>query len=256
MTATRLLPGLVSALLVSLLVVTLGGAAVWAHSAADGLPPPPADLAAEPLLLPPQVPDVGGYAFLAHAPDGRPVAWDPCRPVHVVVRPDGEPPGGRRLVEDALREVGAATGLVLVVDGETDEAPSTGDREAMQPVRYGDRWAPVLVAWSTPEEHPPLVGDTIGVAGAVTTDTGRGPRFVSGQVVLDAQWFGQRTGDGVAGRQARAVLLHELGHLVGLGHSADPLALMSAQYQSVLDYGLADRAGLARLGGGPCFTDA
>lgn len=255
MTATRLLPGLLSAVLLTSLVVALGGAAVWAHSAVDGLPPPPADLATEPLLLPPQVPDAGGYAFLAAGPTGNPVAWDPCRPVHVVVRATGEPAGGRILVEDALREVGTAAGLVFVVDGDTDEAPTTSDREAVQPDRYGNRWAPVLVAWSSADEHPPLAEQTIGVAGPVTADTRGGVRFVSGQVVLDAEWFGERT-SGVAGRQARAVLLHELGHLVGLDHSADPFALMSAQYQSVLDYGTADRAGLARLGGGPCFTDA
>lgn len=235
-------------------LVVLTGQVLGPDGALRGMPTPSAstDRATRPLRLPPTVSDPGGHTFLRTTAAGAPVTWDPCRPVHVVVRPTGEPAGGRELLVSALDEVGVAAGLVLVVDGDTDEAPSDGDREAVQD-RYGDRWAPVLVAWSDPGEHTGLAGDTIGVAGPVEVDTGSGPRFVTGQVVLHAEWFAGRT-TGVGARQARAVLLHELGHLVGLGHAADPFSLMSPQYQAVHDYALADRAGLARLGGGRCHT--
>ena len=52
------------------------------------------------------------------------------------------------------------------------------------------------------------------------------------------------------------MLVHELAHLVGLGHSGDPFSLMSPTYQSVFELSLSDRAGLARLGGGPCAPAA
>ncbi|MGH8894018.1 MAG: peptidase, partial [Actinomycetes bacterium] len=87
----------------------------------------------------------GGFTFLATRPDGSAVTFDPCRPVHFVVRPDHEPAGGRDLLLGALADVSAATGLQFVDDGATDEAPSE-DRALYQPDRYGDRWAPVLVA--------------------------------------------------------------------------------------------------------------
>jgi hypothetical protein len=214
----------------------------------------PADAATEPLRLPPDVPDPGGYTFVRTTAAGEPVRWDPCRPVHVVVRPEGEPEGGRQAVQQALDEVGSATGLVFVIDGHTDEPPSQ-TRRASDAARYGERWSPVLVAWSDASEYPPLEG-ALGVAGPTPVDGDAGARYVSGSVTLDAVWFGDSLRHDVGRRQASAVLRHELGHLVGLGHSSDPFSLMSPAYQSVFDFSLSDRAGLARLGAGPCSRES
>lgn len=207
-------------------------------------------VADSPLQLPPTVPDPGGYTFISTTPAGDPVRWDPCRPVHVVVNPVGEPATGRQAVAAALAEVGGASGLVFVVDGETDEPPST-TRAATDRARYGDRWSPVLVSWSDASAYAPLAG-AVGVAGPLPVKGEEGERYVSGSVTLDAAWFGDSLGHDVGSRQAAAVLRHELGHLVGLGHSPDPFSLMAPAYQSVFDFSLADRAGLARLGDGPC----
>lgn len=215
-----------------------------------GVPGAPADAAAAPLRLPPDVPDPGGYAFLATTADGSPVRWDACRPVHVVVRPQDEPPGGRAAVQAALKEVGLAAGLVFVVDGETDEAPAER-RPVLDRGRYGERWSPVLVAWSDASEYPPLAG-AVGVAGPASGTGATADVWVTGTVVLDATWFTENLAHDIGSRRAEAVLAHELAHLVGLGHSTDPFSLMSPAYQSVYDFSLADRAGLARLGGGGC----
>ena len=43
--------------------------------------------------------------------------------------------------------------LRFVHDGGSAE-PSTLDRRVFQPETYGDRWAPVLVAWETEEQNP------------------------------------------------------------------------------------------------------
>lgn len=214
--------------------------------------PAEADASSQPLRLPPQVSDPGGYTFLSAGVDGQPVRWDPCRPVHLVVRPDHGPPGGRAAVLAALDEVGAATGLVFVVEGETDEGPSS-QRDWSDPDRYGARWSPVLLAWSDAAEHPPLAG-AIGVAGPVdgASDPDGRSTWVSGMVVLDAAWFADNLAQATGSRRAAAVLRHELAHLAGLGHSQDPFSLMSPAYQSVFQLSLADRAGLARLGAGPC----
>jgi hypothetical protein len=196
----------------------------------------------------------GGYAFLDSHVDGSPVAFDPCRPVHFVVRPDHEPSGGRALLQRALDEVSAATGLRFVDDGTTDEAP-TADRPAYQRERYGDRWAPVLVAWSTPAETAMLADGVLGRAGPDTFGTGDARRFVSGIAVfngpaLDAQI---RLGED---DNARAVLLHELGHLVGLDHVADPYQVMyDTNAYPLSSYRAGDRRGLERLGLGRCFDD-
>lgn len=213
-------------------------------------PRDPAAVADVPLRLPPTVPDPGGYAFIGTTSAGEPIRWDPCRPVHVVLNPSGEPPGGRDAVVSVLTEVGEASGLVFVVDGETDEPPTT-TRAATDRARYGDRWSPVLVSWSDAATYPPLAG-AVGVAGPLPVAGEQGERYVSGSVTLDAAWFDERLGQDVGRRQAVAVIRHELGHLVGLGHSSDPFSLMSPTYQSIFDFSLADRAGLAGLGDGPC----
>ena len=143
--------------------------------------------------------------------------WDPCRPVHVVVRPQGEPAGGRQAVTAALEEVGAAAGLVFVVDGETDEPPAL-TRAAVDRARYGDRWSPVLVTWSDGAEHPPLAG-ALGLAGPAAA--GADDRAPGSPARSCSTRPGSPTAlqDDIGRRRAEAVLVHELAHLVGLGHS-------------------------------------
>ena len=218
------------------------------------MPPPGVGSAAHPLGTPPPVPDVGDYRFLQLQESGsRPVAYDPCRPIHYVVRPDGVPPGGQQLVEAAVAEIAAATGLRFVSDGTTTEAPRD-DRRPYQPGRYGERWAPVLITWSHPAEQPQLAGEVAGLGGSVSLRVGDNPSvYVTGQIALDAPdlhlTLQQPGGDAVV----RAVLLHELGHVLGLGHVDDPAQLMHASstvHNSALSPG--DRAGLARLGAGQC----
>jgi hypothetical protein len=149
-----------------------------------------------------------------------------------------------------MQVVGTAAGLVFVVDGETDEGPA-GSRPLVDPARYGERWSPVLVTWSDATEDPRLAG-AAGLAGPQGWGEGAARRWVTGTVVLDAAWFGTSLRGELGRRQAEAVLVHELSHLAGLGHAADPFSLMSPTYQSVYDLSTADRAGLARLGAGPC----
>ena len=109
----------------------------------------------------------------------------------------------------------------------------------------------MLVAWSDPEESDALKGAVAGVAGSVST---RGSQwFDTGAVTLDGpqlrRLLRQRSGYAAA----RAVVLHELGHLVGLDHVEAEGELMQPEAQpDVTDWGPGDREGLAALGGGAC----
>lgn len=207
------------------------------------------------LATAPPVPVGGGaHAFAMVQDNGvTPIAYDPCRPVRYVVRPDGAPPGGEEMVRAAVAGISRATGLRFVDDGATDEA-LTEDREPYQPDRYGDRWAPVLVAWQTDTENPALAGDVVGRAGSVAVEYRDGPRvYVSGLVALDAEQFPDILAEPGGQEIARAIVLHEFAHVVGLDHVADETQLMNPEtVPGVTDFAAGDRAGLARLGRGPC----
>jgi hypothetical protein len=211
----------------------------------------------QPIGRAPRAPEgEGGFTFLATLPDGSPVAWDPCRPIHYVVRPRGAPPDGAQWLRWAFGQLTAATGLRFVDDGTTDEAPSA-DRPVFLPRRYGDRWAPVLVTWATPAETP-LISDTVlGLAGprSFSAHGDRALRWVSGMAVFNGPALDRKLATGEEAKVA-AVLLHELGHLVGLGHVADPYQVMFAtNAYPVSAYRAGDRRGLALLGAGQCFRD-
>jgi hypothetical protein len=226
------------------------------HRGVD-VPSAPLQLSERPLAAAATPPaGTGGYAFLMTHQDGSPVTWDPCRPVHYVTRPDGAPKGGAALVRWAFRQISTATGLQFVDDGAINEAPSDS-RASFQPARYGDRWAPVLVAWSDPVAWPPLANGVLGRAGPTPFGiAGRdNERFVTGQAVFNGPALGVQlqTGDD---NKARAVLLHELGHLVGLDHVTDPFQVMyDTNLYPLPSYRSGDLRGLKLLGSGRCFTD-
>lgn len=222
-------------------------------------PPPPRDRptpqeaeSAVPLGSPPPVEGDGPYEFTVTGPDDEPGRYDPCRPINVVLNNRLAPPNGGELVDSALAEISRSTGLQFVVEGESDESATT-DREPYQPDRFGDRWAPVLIAWTDEVTNPELAGDTVGQGGSAWLDVEGHSVFITGAIVLDSPELAEIAGLRGGFEQVRAVILHELAHVVGLAHVDDPTQLMYANAGQAVDFAAGDLAGLAILGQGPCI---
>lgn len=180
-----------------------------------------------------------GYTFLSTTAGGAPVTWACEADIELVVNPEGAPEGYADLVDSAVATVNQTSGFTFVVAGETE------DREFL------DRGpGPVLLGWADEQEVPGLAGPTAGLGGATyLTGAGRG-RAVGGMVVIDTDlpgggWFGR-------GIDEQTVLVHELLHVLGLGHTEDPSQLMAAEHVGQTGLGRGDLDGIAALEEAAC----
>lgn len=196
------------------------------------------------------------YSFLSVGQDGcTPVRWNPCEPVHYTVNPELAPSGGVDDVHEAFRRIADATGLQFAFDGLTDER-SDPRRQIYQPERYGERWAPILIRWVR-------LGGT-GTGGGDLQVIGRGLPYqrqgvyLSGilelnvDAVLDRETLSSLPGGFGQGVTWGRVMLHELGHIIGLGHVESRAQIMHDEFSQhtspTAEYGIGDLTGLRLIG--------
>jgi hypothetical protein len=162
------------------------------------------------------------------------------------------PPGTEPLIHAAAASVQSATGLEFEYLGTTDEVASF-DRLLIQE-RYGEGFAPIIVGFATEATNPDLGGIVTGIGGSSSVYGAYGDQqfLRSGTVILDAADLGSRVGTPSGDAIVQAVVQHEFGHVVGLGHVDDPAELMNASNTTLTQWGPGDKAGLAVLGSGPC----
>jgi hypothetical protein len=193
-------------------------------------------------------PTATDYAFLSRRGNGDPVRWNPCEPVHYVVNASLAPPGSIEDVHEAVRRISEATGIAFVYEGVSDERPSAA-RGAYLPSRYGERWAPVLIGWVDPDGSDIPFHAPDGIASAVASPLypdGAWDLYVSGWVAMNAEDPNPPGFD--APWQQGPVLLHELGHVMGLGHVDASGEIMQRAGGGATDLGPGDLEGLRRLG--------
>jgi hypothetical protein len=205
------------------------------------------------------------YTFLKVAADGcAPLRFNPCEAVHYVQNGAAAPPFVVENVREAFRRLSQATGITFVDDGLTDETDRTG---AYLPGRYGARWAPILIAWlhfpdAQTNGAEQILGNTLPLSVDGVTVSAR-LRFNVDAYNDEAtktpigDGFGPPAGSG-AGPIGRnnitwgRIVLHELAHVAGLGHTSDPGSLMypDAAQQTLRPTGFSrtDLAGLRYLG--------
>ncbi|GAA4039857.1 hypothetical protein GCM10023063_26570 [Arthrobacter methylotrophus] len=120
---------------------------------------------------------------------------------------------------------------------------------------------PEFAAWETHAEQAkftnPARGETVrglGCSEAVSFGN-TGFTYVSGQVELNGPVL-QRMSAELGTEQVRAVIEHEVGHVVGLDHVNDPSHVMNpSETPGVVSFGAGDLTGLSLLGQGKCRPD-
>jgi hypothetical protein len=205
------------------------------------------------------------YTFLHVQPDGcTPSRFNPCAPVHYIQNGAAAPSFVVENVREAFKRLSQATGITFVDDGLTDENARRGP---YVPERYPGRWAPILIVW----EHFPaeqtsgesqILGNTLPMRVDEITVSAR-LRFNVDAYNDEAtkapiqDGFGPAAGSGTGpiGRNNITwgrIILHELAHVVGLGHTREEGSLMypDAAQQTIRPTGFSksDLAGLRYLG--------
>jgi hypothetical protein len=194
----------------------------------------------------------GAFRFLERV-GGAPVRWNPCETITYAVNAAGATSPVRPDLKEAFRRVTRATGIEFRSVGTTRETFI----RAYQRMRYEGviRKAELILIWV---DHDSYLGilrrlndprPSIAFAKTMAGLFANQDQYFGGIVVMDAdatatRGFGYRYAHG-------SVLLHELGHIMGLDHVRDPDQLMYSGPHpnfSVRTFGPGDLEGLRRLG--------
>jgi hypothetical protein len=183
-------------------------------------------------------PTTGPHNFLYRMADGSFARWDPCSPITYKVNYSGAPPFARSELARAVAKLEAVSGLDLVDTGETtggnDRTPPPGTK--------------VVISFVSPAENPGIAS-VAGLGGGAYYPPWNGlDAYVAQGFVHINETLTYSEGTGPTGLEG--LLLHELGHMIGLDHVDSSAEVMYPTMHNLpyAGYGPGDRQGLWSLG--------
>lgn len=236
------------------LATVLAAAAALLATAMPARAAEPAPGRADSTTVRPAYRPVGSAAQWSREDPSFPFRWNPCTPITYRVNLGGTPHRNLRLVRQALAQVAQATGFTFEYAGTTHAVPFARGRSALRQIPGQG----LLIAWTTPRKVPALAGDVVGIGGPGVSHhrDQTGWQITSAGVAIDKAGAAHLRRGMVRGPSLMSLLLHELGHAMGLGHVASKSEVM---YEGLgpwsrPHYGPGDLAGLAQVGASQgCF---
>ncbi|MGI8614988.1 MAG: matrixin family metalloprotease [Nocardioidaceae bacterium] len=181
------------------------------------------------------------FQFIATV-NGRPVHWNKCRRIGFRVHTRGAPVRAIRQAKEAVHRLDATSGLHFVYRGRSKAQANPSGKGY-------PRDTDLVIGWSTPKQSIVPRG-AAGIGGPRWLSTGQ---IVTGFVLLNRNvkltpGFGTGPRNGIQGTIGQ-VLMHELGHAVGLDHVKDSRQIMyPISTHKLAIYGAGDANGLRRVG--------
>jgi hypothetical protein len=187
------------------------------------------------------------YAVGGRDPQYQPFRWNPCRPIRYVVNLGGYSELFRAMITEAVDRTSTATGLRFEYLADITTVPTRGTNELTRAQRLSRTGRYDVVIALVDEGTSDLVpGEVIGLAESTARRNGAQGEYTATRVVVDMgdtamfpEWHPEGPG---------TVLLHELGHAVGLDHVGDRSQLMFNFTTSVTTFGGGDLRGLWEVG--------
>jgi Matrixin len=194
----------------------------------------------------------GAFRFLERV-GGGPVRWNPCQTITYAVNAREASSPVQPDLKVALRRVTRATGIAFRSVG-TTRASFFHTYLRMRYQGVIGR-AELVLIWVDHDDYEAILRrlhdprPSIAFAKTMAGLRANQDQYFGGIIVMDGDATARR---GFGFRYAHgAVLLHELGHIMGLDHVKDPDQLMySGRHPdfSISDFGVGDLEGLRRLG--------
>jgi hypothetical protein len=176
------------------------------------------------------------------------ISWKTCKPLTYRLNTLEAGPGDRKTLKKSLKKITQASGYRFKYVGKTKQKPQSGS--------HNPRGTDIVIAWLDKSKTNMIPNDNVlGVGGAFTD--GRHSRLFDGRLVLNTpildqlpDGFGTGNATGYLGTRG-AVIMHELAHVMGLGHAREESQIMypSVTYKKA-KWGAGDYQGLKQLGNG------